>query len=266
VRNFGTMAKSFHAGHAARCGVLSAWMARHEFSANENIFDGDDSMLNTYRGGDDGVPLADVADRLGRPWEILEPGIYTKRWPCCYSTHRPVGSVFELVEQNGVRTDEVNEVAIGFLPGTDTPLVYHDPQTGLEGKFSIEYVVAAALLDRKLALETFTDAMVRRPEIRALMRKVRGYAIPDTKLYSGISGYTDVAVQTRHGRFEMRVDRVPGSPAWPLTRQDRSEKFNDCAARVLGAAGAKRLLQLCEDCRALPDVRELARATVPSLR
>ncbi len=265
VRNFGTMAKSFHAGHAARCGVLSAWMARHDFTANEDVFDGDESMLKTYRGGDDGVPLADLVQRLGQPWEILEPGIYTKRWPCCYSTHRPVGGLFALIDEHGVRTDEVREVAIGFLPGTDTPLVHHDPQTALAGKFSIEYVVAAALADRKLGLETFTDAMVQRPQIRELMRKVRGYAIPDTKLYSGISGYTDVAVETPRGRFEMRVDRVPGSPAWPLTRHDRAEKFNDCAMRVLGAPGARRLFELCEDCRALPDVRELTRATVPSL-
>jgi 2-methylcitrate dehydratase PrpD len=265
VRNFGTMAKPFHAGHAARCGVLSAWMARHEFTASESIFDGEDSMLKTYRGGDDGVPLADLVPHLGQPWEIIEPGIYTKRWPCCYSTHRPAGGVFALIEQHGVRTEEVSEVAIGFLPGTDTPLVHHDPQTALEGKFSIEYVVAAALLDRKLGLETFTDTMVQRPQIREIMRKVRGYAIPDTKLYSGITGYTNVAVQTPRGRFEMRVDRVPGSPAWPLTRQDRAEKFTDCAMRVLGAPDAKRLLRLCEDCRALPDVRELARATVPTL-
>jgi hypothetical protein len=49
-----------------------------------------------------------------------------------------------------------------------------------------------------------------------------------------------------------------------MTEQDRVEKFMDCAARVLGTAGAERLLDLCRGCLSLADVRELARATLPA--
>lgn len=264
VRNFGTMTKSFHAGHAARCGVLSVWMVRHGFTADSAIFDGKGNVLDTYRGGDDGEALAVLVGGLGQPWEMAEPGIYVKRWPCCYSNHRAVGGLLTLIEKHGLRADEVTEVAIGFLPGTDTALVSYNPKTGLEGKFSIEYVAAAILLDGKLTLETFADAMVQRPQVRELMRKVRRYPIADSKLYSGVVGYTDVAVQTPRGCFEIRVDRVPGSPAWPMTEQDRAGKFMDCAARVLGTSGAERLLDLSRRCRTLPDIRELAQATVPA--
>ncbi len=263
VRNFGTMTKPFHAGHAARCGVLSAWMTRQGFTADEAIFDGQGSVLETYR-GEGGEPLTDLIGQLGQPWEISEPGIYVKRWPCCYSNHRAIGGLFELIDNYDLKADEVDEVAVGFLPGGDTSLVSRNPQTGLEGKFSIEYAAAATLLDRKLTLETFTDAMVLRPQAQALARKVRRYRIADEKLYSGISGYLDIAVATPHGRFERRVDRVPGSPAWPMTESDRVEKFMDCAARVLGTAGAERLLDLCKDCLSLTNISELARATVPA--
>lgn len=263
VRNFGTMAKPFHAGHAARCGVLSAWMARHGFTADSAIFDGKGNALDTYR-GEDGKRLSDLVGRLGQPWEMADPGVYVKRWPCCYSNHRAVGGLLTLIERHGLNADEVAEIAVGFLPGTDTALVSRDPGTGLEGKFSVEYALAATLLDRSLTLETFTDAMVQRPRVRELMRRVRRYSIADDRLYSGISGYTDVAVQTPRGRFELRVDRVPGSPAWPMTEEDRVGKFMDCAARVLGAVDAGHLLDLCRRCRALPDIRELVRATVPA--
>ena len=264
VRNFGTMTKSFHAGHAARCGVLSVWMVRHGFTADSAIFDGKGNALDTYRGGDDGEALSELVGSLGQPWEMAEPGIYVKRWPCCYSNHRAVGGLLTLIEKHGLQADEVTEVAIGFLPGTDTALVSYNPKTGLEGKFSIEYVAAAILLDGKLTLETFADAMVQRSRVRELMRKVRRYPIADDKLYSGVVGYTDVAVQTPRGRFEIRVDRVPGSPAWPMTETDRAGKFMDCAARVLGASGAERLLDLAQRCRTLADIRELAQATVPA--
>jgi 2-methylcitrate dehydratase PrpD len=263
IRNFGTMAKPFHAGHAARCAVQSVWMARAGCTADAAIFDGKDSVIATYR-GEDGMALADALELLGQPWEMLEPGIYVKRWPCCYCNHRPIGGMLELIAKHGIRADEVRAIEVGFLPGSDTALVSHNPQTGLEGKFSIEYCAAATALDGRLTLESFTDLMVQRPPIRELMKKVRRYRIESDKVYSGVVGYTDVAIDTTRGRFELRVDRTPGSPAWPMTEQDRTGKFMDCAGRVLGEPAARRLLGLGQTCATLPDIRELVRATVPA--
>ena len=48
------------------------------------------------------------------------------------------------------------------------PLIHHRPETGLQGKFSLEYGLAAALLDRYPGSGSFTDAAVRRPEARRL--------------------------------------------------------------------------------------------------
>jgi 2-methylcitrate dehydratase PrpD len=133
-------------------------------------------------------------------------------------------------------------VAIGFLPGGDPALVSRDPKTGLEGKFSIEYVVAAALLDGPITLETFTDAMVQRAPAQAMMQKVRRFRVPDDKVYSGIAGHNDVTVTTPRGRFNLRPERVPGSPAWPMTAQDRAAKFRYCSEPILGATGTKNLV------------------------
>jgi 2-methylcitrate dehydratase PrpD len=263
LRNFGTMAKPYHAGQAAYSAVRAAWLAKNGFTADETIFDGKGSAIEIYR-GEDGEAIAELVNSLGKPWEIVEPGTYVKRWPCCYSNHRAIGGLIELIKKHGIRADEVSEVAVGFLPGGDASLVSEQPTTGLQGKFSVEYVLAVILREGRLGLETFTDENVHRPEVIALMKKVRRYSIPDDKFYSGISGYTDVAVTTKRGRFEMRVDRVPGSPAWPLTREERNEKFLDCAKRVLGEAGTQKLAALCERAQTLSDVRELVRATVPS--
>lgn len=119
------------------------------------------------------------------------------------------------------------------------------------------------MLDRKLTLETFTDAMVQRPAVRAMMAKSRRYRIEDKGVYSGVAGYNDVVIETTRGRFEMRIEKVPGSPASPMTADDCVEKFIDCAGRVLGQPGAQRLLNLLERGAQLSDVRELIRATVP---
>ena len=263
LRNFGTMAKPFHAGHAARCAVQSALLARAGFTADTSIFDGANGFLGTYA-EKDGQPLAPLVDRLGKPWEAIAPGISYKRWPCCYCNHRPVGVLLQMIGEHGIRAGEVQAIEIGFPPGTDTALIHTNPQTGLEGKFSIEYVAAATVLDGKVGIDTFTDVMVQRPEVRALLAKVRRYRIEDSKMYSGAVGYNDVTVRTTQGEYKRRENRAPGSPDWPMTESERDEKFLDCAGRVLGGVGARRVLDLATGTRSLANVADLARATVPA--
>jgi 2-methylcitrate dehydratase PrpD len=238
-------------------------MARAGMTADESIFDGKKGFLDAYR-GQDGQAMEDMLEALGKTWELLDPGNYVKRWPCCYSSHRAVGGLQAMLEQHRVETGDVTQVSIGFLPGADTALVSTNPQTGLEGKFSVEYTVAALLSDRELKLETYTDAMVQRPAVRELMAKVRRYRIPNEKTYSGIAGYTDLSLETRRGRCDMRVERVPGSAAWPMTEADRAAKFMDCATRVLAQSAAEKLLRLCQSLKSMPDVRALLHATAMS--
>jgi 2-methylcitrate dehydratase PrpD len=263
LKNFGTMTKPFHAGHAARCAVQSALLARAGFTADTSIFDGNDSFLRTY-GEKDSQPLEPLIDRLGKPWEALDPGISFKRWPCCYCNHRSIGVLLQMIGQHGIRGQEVQAVEIGFPPGSDTALIHTNPQTGLEGKFSIEYVAAACLLDGKVGIDTFTDVMVNRPEVRALMKKVKRYRVQDSKMYSGAVGYNDVLVRTAKGEYRVREDRAPGSPAWPVAPAERDEKFLDCAGRVLGDVGARQVLELAIGCSGLDNVAKLTRAMVPT--
>jgi len=153
VRNFGTMTKPFHAGHAARTGVLSAWMAKHGFTADESIFDGKNSVLDTYA-GEGAVPLSALVDKLGSTWEMTDPGIYVKRWACCYCNHRPIGGLLELMSKHSIKPEEVTAIEIGFPPGSDTALVSHNPVTGLEGsKELLDYSAT------KGAIHAFTKSL-----------------------------------------------------------------------------------------------------------
>jgi len=262
VRNFGTMTKPFHAGHAARSAVIAATLARAGFTANPDIFEGKESFFYTYA-GDDAQNLGDLVQNLGKQWQILEPGIYVKRWPCCYCNHRALGGLQEMVAEHGLRVDDIQSVQVGFLPGSDNALVSEDPQTGLSGKFSIEYCVAALFLDGKVTLDSFTDAMVQRPKVRDVMKKVHRVRIEAAGLFSGVVGYTDLTVTTSKRQFQKRVDRVPGSPEWPMTKADRSEKFLDSAGRVLGINGAKKLFEALSNCASAKEIREVTRLMIP---
>ena len=96
------------------------------------------------------------------------------------------------------------------------------------------------------------------------MPKVERFYIPSEKTYSGTTGYTNIEIETKRGTFKMQIDRVPGSPEWPMTPADREEKFLDCSGLVLGSAGAKKLYALADGCGKLANIAELTRATVPT--
>jgi 2-methylcitrate dehydratase PrpD len=264
VRNFGTMTKPFNAGHAAKGGVIAAMLAKQGFTADASIFDGKDGFLSIY-GGADGQPLDELLGRLAQPWEVIQPGLFFKRWPCCYCNHRSIGGLLQMIPEHGLKPDEIEAIEIGFPPGSDTALIANDPRTGLQGKFSIEYVAAATLLDGKVTLESFTDEMVNRPEVRRLMQKVRRYRIEDSRTFAGTVGYNDLTIRTTRGEFKMHVDKTPGSPVWPVSAEERDEKFLDCAGRVLSGAEARELLDLLLKCRSLADVGPLVRATAPRM-
>ncbi|MDI6029479.1 MmgE/PrpD family protein [Corticibacterium sp. UT-5YL-CI-8] len=236
VRNFGSMTKAVQVGRSARAGYVAARLAALGVTADTSIFDGDGGFLAVY--GE--AALKNVPTRTD--WAILDPGIYVKRWPCCYATHRALAGIFSLVAANDIKAGEVDEIAVGFLPDSDRALVHTHPRNGLEGKFSIEYCAAAAVIDGALGLGSFTDAAVQRLPLQAMMKKVMRVAMPGIGSFSGVHGYTDVAITTRRGRFETRVEATPGSPEAPMTPADRREKFLDCVTPVIGAERAESLL------------------------
>jgi 2-methylcitrate dehydratase PrpD len=261
LRNFGTMTKPFHVGQAARVGVVSAWMAGHGLTADTSIFDGADSVLKIY-GGEDGAPLDGLVQKLGNPWELLEPGISVKRWPCCYGTHRPIAGLLLLRAEHGILADEIERIEIGFVPGNDAALADEIPTTGLQAKFSMEYVAAATFVDGKIGLESFNDAMVQRAPVRALMAKVHRYRIDSAEVVSGAPIVVHIAIHTARGTFSTRVDQAPGSSESPMDAADRLEKFMDCVERVLSPERAAGLHHAIDTCEQLDDVGVLVRATV----
>ena len=119
------------------------------------------------------------------------------------------------------------------------------PATGLEGKFSFQYTMAAALLDGRVGIDTFTDARRFRADMAALLGKIE--FVQDSSIPGNWTQlYVVLEVQLRDGRrFETRCDGPPG--AWgraPLPPERHEEKLRDCLAGVLDSRKAARLLKL----------------------
>ena len=94
--------------------------------------------------------------------------------------------------------------------------------------------------------------------MRDLSSRVTRFTIECEGVFSGLAGHTDIIVNTGRGRYTLREDRTPGSPDWPLTPQERSDKFLDCASVVMPADRAAKVLAVAGNIRHENDVSALA--------
>ncbi|WP_433296380.1 hypothetical protein ACQPZQ_15925 [Pseudonocardia sp. CA-142604] len=125
------------------------------------------------------------------------------------------------------------------------PLIHHRPSTGLQGKFSGEYVAAAALLDQALGLRTFTDESVTRPEVHRLVKRVEvtESAIPPVGPADWKFSYAAVEVQTENrGTLSERANVPRGDHRAPLTRDELEAKFRDARGLLRQRLGRDALL------------------------
>ncbi|HEV8440050.1 MAG TPA: MmgE/PrpD family protein [Methylomirabilota bacterium] len=258
--NFGTDCKPLHAGHAARCGVEAAFLAAAGFTGNPRALEHVDGFGSTHGAGS--KPAWELAtSSLGTPHEVVEPGIGVKRFPCCASTHQALDATLQLVEEHAIDPAAVAgvECAVHYL--APHQLIYERAETGLQGKFSMAYCVAVALLDRTVGLAQFSDERVRRPDVQALMPRVRMFVHPEQTTRDCLPRrFSEVTVTLADGRrLERRVRHAKGQPQNPLADTDLEIKFRDCAARALAPESVELLLSAMGTLETAADVGQIAR-------
>jgi len=245
---------------------IAASMAQSGFEAAPDILEAPSGFFSTY-GVEESDPDAAVRD-LGRPFVIADPGLALKKFPCCYATHRAMDGLLALRSKLGFDATAVDRIVCRMPPGGMRVLTYPRPTTGLEGKFSLPYTLAAGALDGKYTLETFTDAAVRRPEIERFYARIQAAEDPSCrgddphfeKSSSGSRGFVEVEVRLRDGRSDrVRVDKAPGSPTRDLTWDELRTKFMDCArqSRRIQEKSAGQAFEMIRTLDRLDDIGEV---------
>ena len=229
-QNFGTDTKPFHAGNAARAGVLAVQLAARGFNADANILDEQWGFFNVFANPGTCRKEA-ITERLGAPWDIVEPGVLLKMYPSCVSTHTSIDAMLKLCKTHDIKPDQVESVDAGVVYLTTNILIHNRPTQALEGKFSMPYCMASAMMDRCVVLSHFNDAAVQAPEAQALLRKVTMRIEPavSDNWRAGLPRPAIITVKLKNGQsVSQRIDNPSGNTG-NVELEKVLTKFRDCA-------------------------------------
>ena len=242
--NTGTMVKSTHPGNAARMGTEAVMLAKSGFTASADILETRHGFGDALFGGE--VDWSSIADGLGQRFRLVDPGFDIKRFPAQIHMQRPIESVLNLRQNDDLDPDTVESLTVYMRGAGHSGLI---PRTGLDGKFSVEYCAAAALLDGRVGIDTFTDERRFAPDMEAMLPRVSVVSEPDR------DGAESVAVLKDGNTVSGTCIEFLGSIGNQMNPDERHAKFMHCAEIVLPEHAA---LQLSGTLANLEDVGDIS--------
>jgi aconitate decarboxylase len=242
LANAGTMTKSTHCGHASALGLESALLAERGFTANVDVFGAAQGYVSAFYG--DAFKAEEMLAFGRAPFRIVDPGYAIKMFPSQFGTHFGITAALELHPQIPP-TAAIRRVVL-----TAPVMAYVNrprPQTGLDGKFSLQYTAASALLDGKIAIRTFSDARLAMADMQDLLSKI------EVRLDPAIPGRFEemhvlLRVELDGGRvLETRCNGPRGKWGTPsISEAEHLVKIRDCLATRLDLAAAERIVELVD--------------------
>jgi len=242
TRDGGTMAKPFRVGHAAATGVTCALLAKEGFTSDVAAVEGPYGLLDAL-----GVIQPDVLEssvnNIGVDYHVQTHGVRVKRFASCTATHAALEAMLRLVQKEPIPPLEVDSIECDLRPYS---LLRLRPERGLEGRFSMPFCLATALIYRRLNPEDFTDERIRERLIKNVMERTQH--VPGSKV---------LVVNLKHGK---KITE-PIRPAKDLTNwEEVFGKFNRCVSKVLPESKRSALTDLVIHLEEIPSIRRLAKA------
>jgi 2-methylcitrate dehydratase PrpD len=256
--NFGTMVKPLHVGHCSRNGLFAALIARDGFTANAGAFEHKQGFFNVFNGPGN-YDAAKILPAWGKPFDIVKPGIAIKQYPCCGSTHSALDVMLGLVREHKPAPDDIERID-GWthsrrLEHTNRP----NPNSDLDAKFSVQYCLARAVLDRKITIEHFEKDLYAEPAAKKLLARIHMAPYTTAQFPAENHFGAEIKITLKGGRvLTGKTDRPLGRTSEnPLPVSLLKEKFDNCAVRALPAERVGSLYSAIQGFENLKDTREM---------
>ena len=233
--------KPFHSGHAAETGVLAAMTAKQGVTGALDLLEG---AAGFGAAMSEGANWDGVADDLGQRYCINQ--ITFKNHGCCGHNFAPIDGVLHMQAAHGFRPQDIKSIQVAtYKLGVDV-VNNANPSGEYQAKFSLQYVVAHALVYGSVRMAAFTPARMSDPAVRALLGRITVTDDAELSALYPSQRAARIDIELLSGeRFTHLQPTRKGDPEMPLSDQELEDKFHELAAPVIGAVKAKALLASC---------------------
>jgi 2-methylcitrate dehydratase PrpD len=237
----GSTSKILHGGWGAHAGMIAVDLASAGITGPDSVFEGGFGFFNTHLSPIEGALDFDAgSEGLGTRWYLPETAY--KPYPCCQLIHAFIEAVKHLLvelRRDGVAPSAIERASCQLAePGltlvTQPVARKKAPRTPHEGRFSLYYTVAAALIDGDVSLATFKPQRLKDAQVLALAARVEASEDPDSDYPAHCPAILEI--HARGKKYRSHVRYHPGCPEAPLLRDDVLGKFARNSAWLFGDA------------------------------
>lgn len=252
--------KRVQPGFSAKGGVISAFLAKKGITGCKGILEGKYGYYNLYERG--AYDRNELLEGLGKRFEGINASI--KLYPCCRCTHAGIDGMFALLKRRDLKASEVKGIEI-IVPEHVHEVVgrpfeiRENPQ--VDGQFSLQYTVAAALIRKGLSLKDFEVEAVKDPEAMKLAKRIRITVDHSIKGRPLVPATVKVEMQTGE-EIEEKIEVMKGAPQNRLSWDDLWTKLDGlrsyCIAPLTEGQYAK-ILKTVQSLEGMKDAKELTK-------
>ncbi len=257
-----SMWKGCAAANSARNGLFAAILAWKGMTGPSPVFEGELGFFNVAIGGDK-FDLPVMGGENGAPFKMLETSI--KYWPVEYHAMSAVEAALKLRERipdfdpRKIKRIHVKTFDVAYKIIVKDPEKW-DPKTRETADHSLPYIVAAALLDGHVWLDTFRKDRILAQDVRDLLARMKVEVDPEhDKLYpKGIKN--TIIVEMDDGRvYEESSTYPPGHFMNKLDRKGVEEKFWKLVRDKIEENNAEKLIEMVWNLENIGDIGRMLR-------
>lgn len=230
--NFGSMTKPLHVGRSSENGVTAALLVKNGFTANLEALDGKWGYLTIAGPGGD-IDL--VLGKFGRPLTIESPGVSIKPYPCGVLTHPSMDALAFLMRVENIEANDIKSINLFAAQNILGPIRYEFATTELEGKFCMNFLLAAIAINGKAGKTEFTDSFVKQKNVQDMQRRVKTIHDKEIEAMGFDRIRSRVELETHNGQkfVKWADENYRGSPFNPLSNDEIEQKFQDASSGLL---------------------------------
>lgn len=249
-----TMMKNTVDPMAVQAGVFAALMAQKGYTGTEKVFEGKEGFMDCFGGWNAKEEKLEpvvmngresqsewswdvdaLISGLGKSWKILECSM--KAFPTEALTHTHISTTLDVVKNNDIKYDGIESVTITTIARACDILFdphKYRPESRETADHSLPYCIAAAIVDRKITTQSFSEEKLKDKRIWEVIDKIKGEASTEFEKMFPAKQPSKVVIKTKDGKeFSKYLEYPKGDPREPMTMEDLENKFNGLSSEIL---------------------------------